>query len=135
MYLHRMMSPAILLVPMLIWLGVLITTVCVFVLRLSSPDERRQAYATFFWILLFTVMFPLFGAPMALFDDFAVRRWFPQGTPGWFMGVELGAGLFLWLAVVAAIARRSPLNWWALGVLFGAVSVAMLCLWQGISYP
>jgi hypothetical protein len=135
MYLHRMMSPAILLVPVLIWLGVLITTVCVFVLRLSSRDERRQAYATFFWILLFTVMFPLLGAPMALFDDYAVRRWFPQGTPAWFTGVELGAGLFLWLAVVAAIARRSPLNWWALGMLFGAVSVAMLCLWQGISYP
>jgi hypothetical protein len=77
--------------------------------------------------------------PIALFDDYAVRRWFHQGTPAWFMGVELGAGLFLWLAAVALIAWRTHLhgrlNWWALGLLFGAVSVATLCLWQGITHP
>jgi hypothetical protein len=51
------------------------------------------------------------------------------------MGVELGAGLFLWLAGIAAIARRGQLNWGALCVLFAAVLVGTLCLWRGISDP
>jgi hypothetical protein len=57
---HRMMGPpAILLVSVLIWLGVLVITAYVSLLRLLIGRERWQAYAPFFWILLFTAMFPL----------------------------------------------------------------------------
>lgn len=78
-------------------------------LRLFFGRDRWRAYTPFLSILLFTLIYPATGLPVAWFDDFALR-WFPQGTPPGFVGVELGGALLFWLLCAGLIALGKELN-------------------------
>ena len=127
--------PSIFFLSIAVWFGVLVLATYLGVRRRFTSDERWQPYLPFHRILVFTLLFPIIGLPVAWFDDYAVR-WFHEGTGRGFMAVELGVALAIWLMIALLIAwrkgLRGALNWFVFAVIFAAVALGMFGLWASI---
>ena len=87
-------------------------------------------------LLFLTAALPVLALVTIPFDDFAVRRWFPQGTPPWFVGYEILIWIPVWVVLASAILlwRRptAAYDWIWAGAMACVVSAAAALLWIGI---
>ena len=119
-----------------VWLVMFVLAIGVGGWSLIRSRRGRATQRTCAWLLLMTATLPIAGLMTIPFDDFARDRWFPNGTPGWFVAYEIYFWALVWVVLCGVILFvRRPIHdrdWVCAALLGSVVAAGAVLLSRGI---